>query len=60
MPQDLEASTNVVPTAIAYLRLGDIAAQRGNRNKAAAYYNEVAKTEGELGNEARRKLSNLQ
>ncbi|WP_189574685.1 M48 family metalloprotease [Marinobacter zhanjiangensis] len=57
---DLEASAQVVPTTIAILRLGDIAAQRGNRNKAAAYYNEVAKTEGELGNEARRKLSNLQ
>ncbi|MFC4258826.1 M48 family metalloprotease [Marinobacter lacisalsi] len=57
---DLEASAQVVPTAIAYLRLGDIAAQRGNRNKAAAYYNEVAKTEGALGDEARRKLSNLQ
>lgn len=56
---DLEASTEVVPTAIAYLRLGDIAAQKGNRDKAAAYYNEVAQTEGELGEEARRKLSNL-
>lgn len=57
---DLEASAQVVPTSIAYLRLGDIAAQRGNRDKAAAYYNEVAKTQGELGDEARRKLSNLQ
>lgn len=57
---DLEASINVVPTAIAYLRLGDIAARQGNRNKAAAYYNEVAKTEGQLGEEARRKLSSLQ
>ena len=56
----VEASAQVVPTSIAYLRLGDIAAQRGNRDKAAAYYNEVAKTQGELGDEARRKLSNLQ
>ncbi|MFL1484121.1 M48 family metalloprotease [Marinobacter sp. LN3S78] len=57
---DLEASAQVVPTSIAYLRLGDIAAQRGDRNKAAAYYNEVAKAGGEIGEEARRKLSNLQ
>lgn len=57
---DLEASAQVVPTTIAYLRLGDIAAQRGNREKAAAYYNEVAKAGGELGQEARQKLNNLQ
>ncbi|MCK7544595.1 M48 family metalloprotease [Marinobacter bryozoorum] len=57
---DLEASAQVVPTTIAYLRLGDIAAHQGDRNKAAAYYNEVAKTEGKLAEEARRKLSNLQ
>ena len=57
---DLEASVEVVPTTIGVLRLGDIAAQRGNLDKAAAYYNQVAKTEGELANEARRKLSNLQ
>ena len=56
---DLEASAQVVPTSLAYLRLGDIAARRGNLDKAAAYYNEVAKTEGQLGEEARRKLSNL-
>ncbi|WP_328185223.1 M48 family metalloprotease [Marinobacter sp. OP 3.4] len=57
---DLEASAQVVPTSIAYLRLGDIAARKGDRNKAAAYYNEVAKAGGEIGEEARRKLSNLQ
>jgi len=56
---DLEASAQVVPTSIAYLRLGDIAARQGDRNKAAAYYNEVAKTDGELAEEAKRKLSNL-
>lgn len=57
---DLEASAQVVPTSIAYLRLGDIAARQGDRQKAAAYYNEVAKTDGELAEEAKRKLSNLQ
>lgn len=56
---DLEASAQIVPTTIAYLRLGDIAAHQGDANKAAAYYNEVAKTEGELADEAKRKLSSL-
>jgi predicted Zn-dependent protease len=57
---DLETSAQVLPTAIAVLRLGDIAARQGNRNKAAAYYSQVAETEGKLGDEARRKLSRLQ
>ncbi|MFW5823923.1 MAG: tetratricopeptide repeat protein, partial [Marinobacter sp.] len=56
---DLEASAEVVPTSIAYLRLGDIAAEEGNRDRAVSYYTEVAKTEGELAEEARRKLSQL-
>lgn len=57
---DLEASVQVVPTAIAVLRLGDIAAQKGEVEKAAAYYDKVAGSDGEIGEEARRKLSNLQ
>lgn len=56
---DLEASAQVVPTGIAYLRLGDIAASKGNRDQAAAYYNEVAKAGGDIGEEAKRKLSQL-
>ncbi|WP_092008390.1 M48 family metalloprotease [Marinobacter daqiaonensis] len=56
---DLEASAEVVPTGIAYLRLGDIAVSEGNRDRAAGYYQQVAQAGGQLGEEAQRKLSQL-
>ncbi len=57
--EDLRASAEVVPTSIAYLRLGDIAARQGRREDAAAYYNQAAQAGGEVGEEAKRKLDQI-
>ncbi|WP_204355807.1 M48 family metalloprotease [Marinobacter bohaiensis] len=57
---DLKAANDVVPTSIAYLRLGDIAARQGRKDEAVQYYSAIADVEGEIGNEARRKLADLQ
>lgn len=57
--QDLEAANKVVPTTIAYLRLGDIAAKQGRKDEAIQYYSAVADTSGDIADEARRKLAAL-
>lgn len=57
--QDLEAANKVVPTSIAYLRLGDIAAEQGRKSEAIEYYKVVAETSGDIAEEARRKLAAL-
>ena len=55
----LEKANQVVPTSIAYLRLGDIARQQGQRREAVAYYSTAAEAGGDVGAEAQRKLAEL-
>lgn len=55
----LENANEVVPTAIAYLRLGDIALQQGQRSDAVAYYSTAAEAGGDIGAEAQQKLAEL-
>ncbi len=57
--EHLNRANEIVPTAIAYLRLGDIAVRKGERDKAIAYYSAAAESDGEVGEEAARKLSAL-
>lgn len=57
--EDFNAANEVVPTAIAYLRLGDIAVAQDRRQDALEYYSQAAKAEGEIGQEAQRKLAAL-
>lgn len=55
----LEQANQVVPTSIAYLRLGDIARQQGQRSNAVAYYSRAAEAGGDIGAEAQRKLAEM-
>ena len=57
--ENLTRANQVVPTSIAYLRLGDIAVQQGDRNEALAYYSKAAEAGGEIAEEAKRKLAAL-
>ncbi|XKH01043.1 M48 family metalloprotease [Marinobacter nauticus] len=57
--EHLEKANEVVPTSIAYLRLGDIAAQQGRRQEAVNYYSAAAQAGGEVGAEAKQKLAAL-
>lgn len=57
---DLLESSRMVPTSIAYLRLGDIAVRQNQRREAMQHYSQAAQAGGEIGEEARRKLSALQ
>ncbi|WP_423202300.1 M48 family metalloprotease [Marinobacter salicampi] len=57
--EDLKAANDVVPTSIAFLRLGDIAVKQGRKEEAAQYYSTAAKAEGEIAAEAQRKLEAL-
>ncbi len=57
--EDFNAANEVVPTAIAFLRLGDIAVAQDRRQDALQYYSQAAKAEGEIGQEAQRKLAAL-
>ncbi|WP_404369476.1 M48 family metalloprotease [Marinobacter sp.] len=57
--QDLTAANQVVPTSLAFLRLGDIAVQQNRRDDAIQYYSQAAKSEGEIAKEAQRKLAAL-
>lgn len=54
--ENLTRANEVVPTSIAFLRLGDIAVKDNNRNEAIAYYSKAAESSGEIAEEARRKL----
>lgn len=49
---DLEASVELLPTAIAVNELGRIAQQSGDRQQAKAYYQQAAQAPGELGQAA--------
>jgi len=55
--ENLTRANEVVPTSIAFLRLGDIAVKDNNRNKAIAYYSKAAESSGKIAEEARQKLA---
>ncbi|WP_036219536.1 M48 family metalloprotease [Marinobacter sp. ES-1] len=55
--EHLERANQVVPTSIAYLRLGDISQQQGRRDEAVQYYAAAAEAGGDVGEEAKRKLA---
>ncbi|WP_096281466.1 M48 family metalloprotease [Marinobacter sp. LV10R510-11A] len=57
--ENLTRANEVVPTSIAFLRLGDIAAKENNRKEAIAYYSTAAESSGDVAEEARRKLTAL-
>ncbi len=57
--ENLSRANEIVPTGIAYLRLGDIAVQKGNRDDAIAYYTRAAESGGDVGEEANKKLAAL-
>ena len=57
--EDITEANRTVPTAIGYLRLGDIAVRESRRDDAIAYYSQAAEAGGEIGEEARRKLAKL-
>jgi predicted Zn-dependent protease len=58
--EHLEKANEVVPTAIGYLRLGDVAVQQGQRQQAMQYYSAAAQAGGDVGAEAKQKLAKLQ
>jgi len=57
--ENLTRANEVVPTSIAFLRLGDIAVKENKRNEAIAYYSKAAESSGDIAEEARRKLAAL-
>lgn len=57
---DLLRSHQLLPTPIASLYLGDIAAARGERQTAITYYQEAANAPGDIGQQARTRLAELQ
>lgn len=57
--EDLTEANRIVPTAIGYLRLGDIAAQENRRDDAITFYSTAAEAGGSVGEEARKKLAKL-
>ena len=58
--EHLKNANEVVPTAIGYLRLGDVAVQQGQRQQAMQYYSAAAQAGGDVGAEAKQKLAKLQ
>ena len=58
--RDLIASQRLLPTQEASEELGDIALTKGDRNTAAAYYQQVMAGGGEAGERAKAKLMKLQ
>lgn len=57
--ENLARANEVVPTSIAFLRLGDIAVKEKKRDEAIAYYSKAAESSGDIAEEARRKLAAL-
>ncbi|MEH6563406.1 MAG: tetratricopeptide repeat protein, partial [Marinobacter sp.] len=45
--ENLTRANEVVPTSIAFLRLGDIAVKDNNRKEAIAYYSKAAESSGD-------------
>jgi predicted Zn-dependent protease len=56
---DLEKSNELFPTAIAHYSLGNIAAKRGQKQKAIEHYTVVAGGQGETADAARKALVRL-
>jgi len=56
---NLVRANEIVPTSIAFLRLGDIAVKQNRRDDAVAYYSKAAEAGGEAGQEAQKKLEAL-
>ncbi|MBS8241387.1 tetratricopeptide repeat protein [Marinobacter lipolyticus] len=56
---NLTRANEVVPTSIAFLRLGDVAVKQNRREDAVRYYSTAAEAGGEVAEEARRKLAQL-
>lgn len=56
---NLMKANQTVPTSIAYLRLGDVAARQNNRSEAIGFYSRAAEAGGDVAEEARRKLAAL-
>ncbi len=57
--ENLTRANQLVPTSIAYLRLGDIAVKENRRDDAIRYYSTAAEAGGEVAEEAKRKLASL-
>lgn len=57
--RDLQASVEMLPTAMAYNGLGAIAESEGNRDQALQYYKAAAGSESEVGRQAYRSLLRL-
>lgn len=57
--EDITEANRVVPTAIGFLRLGDIAVAENRRDDAIANYRTAAQAGGNIGEEARQKLAKL-
>ena len=57
--ENLSRANEIVPTGIAYLRLGDIAVRKGRRDDAITYYTAAAESGGDVGEEAKSKLADL-
>jgi len=58
--QDLLASQRLLPTPNASYALGQIKLQQGNKQQAIGYFQQVAKSGGDLGKQAQLKLQELQ
>lgn len=57
--KDFEAANQLLPTAIAHERLGDIALRVNRREQAIEHYRVAAQSDSESGQRARRKLAEL-
>lgn len=56
---NLTKANQVVPTSIAFLRLGDVAVKQNQRDQAIQYYRTAAEAGGDIAEEAKRKLARL-
>ena len=56
---NLVRANEIVPTSIAFLRLGDIAVKQNRRDDAIAYYSKAAEAGGSAAQEAQKKLEAL-
>lgn len=55
----LTKANELVPTSIAFLRLGDVSVKQSRRDDAIRYYSTAAEAGGKVAEEAKRKLANL-
>lgn len=58
--KDLETSNTLLPSADAYLTLGEIAWVRGDEEKAVGYFSVAAQAHSDAGEQAREHLSKLE